>query len=303
MENRNSGIATILVAINNATKGVVKKLIKENWIGLILIFMIPLILLLVFFLPNSIRETLILHRDYSNIYDIFATHFVHEEFSHLISNVITYIIVALILYSLLLALHEKRLFYELFFANCLLIPFFISLIWTPFNKFIWVGVMRSFGFSGIVSSFVGAVIYAYVLFLHEKFKVNSLYALYSSISFVALLFGLFYITFTASTVAIISFVLIYFVWYAYKMIKSIDQKAKMELIQKSKKPILVKILPFDLYLLIFLFSLSLFPIQFVQENTAINFLIHYEGFIMGIAVSFMIHLIDLRKQKRQIINT
>jgi len=282
----------------NTIKGsLVKRLVKQNWVGLTLIFTIPMILFFVFYLPSNVKEMLILHRDYSNVYDVFTTHFVHEEFSRLISNVITYIIVALILYSFLIALREKRLFFKLFFANCLLVPFFISLIWIPFNKFIWVGVMRSFGFSGTVSSFIGAVIYAYVLFLHERLKVNSLYAFSSSISFVALLFGLFYITFTVSTVAIIGFVLIYFAWYAYKTIKSIDPKARMELIEKSKKPILVNILPLNLYLLIFLFSWTLFPIQFVQGNTAINFLIHYEGFLVGITIAHIIHYIDLMKSK------
>lgn len=284
--------------MNTIRKSLFKRLVKQNWIELTTIFTIPIILFLVFYMPSNVKEMLILHRDYSNVYDVFTTHFVHEEFSHLVSNVITYITVALILYSLLLALHKKSLFYKLFFANCLLAPFLVSLIWIPFNKFIWVGIERSFGFSGIVSSLIGTLIFAYVLFLRETLKVKSLYAYLSSIYSVALLFILIYFTFTIVMMAIMSFVIIHFVWYTYKTIKSIDQKAKMKLIEKSKKPILVNLLPLNLYLLIFLFSLGLFPIQFVQGNTAINFLIHYEGFLIGITIAQMIHYIDLMKSKR-----
>jgi hypothetical protein len=58
----------------NATReSFVKKLVKQNWIGLTIIFTIPIILFFVFYVSSNIKEMLILHRDYSNIYDVFTT--------------------------------------------------------------------------------------------------------------------------------------------------------------------------------------------------------------------------------------
>jgi large-conductance mechanosensitive channel len=167
------------------------------------------------------------------------------------------------------------------------------------NHFLWFGSVRGYGFSGVVSSFVGALIFAYVLFLHKTLKVNSLYAYASSVTFVALLFIITYFTFAEITIAIMFFIIVYFVWTTYKTMKSIDLKAKNELIEKKGHPVVVNMLPLNLYLLILFFSLSLFPAQFIQGNMAINFLIHYEGLIIGLGMAYLIHDIDSMRTKKE----
>jgi membrane associated rhomboid family serine protease len=178
--------------MNISYKKVVKSFVTQNWKDLIVIFMIPIALFLLFLLPSNLKELLILHRDYSNIYDIFTTHFIHEEFSHLVDNIIIYMIVTFLLYALLLTLNRKELFYELLIVNLSIVPIVISLIWMPVNKFIWTGALRTFGFSGIVSSISGMVVYAYILLLHKKIKINTFYAYLSSIFFIPLLFTFIY---------------------------------------------------------------------------------------------------------------
>jgi len=270
-------------------KKVVKAFISQNWKDLGIIFMIPIVLFLLFLLPSNLKEMLVLHRDYSNVYDVFTTNFIHDEFSHLALNVMAYTIVILLLYILLLTLNKKELFYKLLIANLSIIPIFISLIWIPVNKFVWNGALRTLGFSGIVSSICGMVVYAYILFLHEKIKINTFYAYLSSIFLIPLLFTLIYFTFSINTLTIIIFLATVFLITAYKTARTIDKKVEANLIKIYKRPKLVKLSLPILYLVVMLFSLALFPRQFVQGNVRINFFIHYVGFIIGTMSYFCIN--------------
>lgn len=149
-------------------KRAIKNFLSQNWKDLIVIFIVPPALFLLFLLPNKVKEMLVLHRDYSNVYDIFTTNFIHEDFSHLAFNITAYAVVILLLYILLLTLNKKELFYTLLILNLSVVPILISLVWIPVNKLVWTGALRTLGFSGIVSSISGMVIYAYILLLHKK---------------------------------------------------------------------------------------------------------------------------------------
>jgi len=186
-------------------------------------------------------------------------------------------------------LNMRRLFYKLFIAGLLVSPIVISLVWIPINKFIWIGSERSFGFSGVVAAFAGMLTYAIIIFLHEKFKVNVIYAYISSMLAVGLFFDLIYIGFQNILTTVVLLAVNLFL--GYKVIKSVDQKSKLELIRKSKFPAIVKFSPYMLYLVIFLFSVSLFPTDIVYQNTIVNFFVHYAGFVIGIAIAYTIHYV------------
>jgi hypothetical protein len=265
-------------------KKVVKDFVSRNWRDLIIIFMIPVALFLLFLLPNNLKEMLVLHKDYSNVYDIFTTNFIHKEFNHLIGNVIVYIGAILLLYFLLLALNKKDLFYKLFIVNLSIVPVLISLIWIPVNRFIWTGPPESLGFSGIVSSICGMVVYAYILLLHEKIKINTFYVYLSSIFLIPLLFTLIYFTFTTGMLMTVIFLTIGFLLTTYNTVRTIDKKA------------VAILFILYLYLIITLFSSLLFP--FLKGgDVKINFFIHYIGFIIGMTISFVIHSIYPSKFK------
>jgi large-conductance mechanosensitive channel len=257
--------------------------------------MIPIVLFLLFLLPGNLKEILVLHRDYSSVYDIFTTNFIHEEFSHLAFNVMAYTIVIFLLYILLLTLNKKELFYKLLIINLSIVPILISLIWIPVNKFRWTGALRTLGFSGIVSSICGMVVYAYILLLHEKIKINTFYAYLSSIFLIPLLFTLTYFTFTRDVVMIIIALAIVFFITTYKTTRTIDKKAEANLLKTSKRPKTVKLLLPILYLILILFSVALFPKEFIQGNIGVNFFIHYTGFIIGTAIFFVVYFICTKK--------
>lgn len=269
--------------------------IQHEWKTILLIFFIPVILFIVFYLPSDIKESLILHKTHVTLINIFTNHFVHEEFTHITFNVISYTIVVPLLLILCYVLQKEKIFYKLFLTNLTLIPIFISLIWIPVNQFIWTGAQKILGFSGIVSSFCGMLIYTYIFLLHEKLKINTTYAYISSLTLTPLLFGLTYFNFSINTLVIMFSLLAVFLFFSYKTVKSVNKKYEADLIKICKKPKLVNSSVFILYLLIFLFSLALFPRNFIYGNVAINFFVHYAGFIIGIAVSFVIYSISTKK--------
>jgi len=217
----------------------------------------------------------------------------HEDFTnHLLPNIFAYFVAVLPLYWVLSKLNERRFFYKLFAFNLLAMPFILSLSWIGACIF-WGIQTRSSGFSGINSTFFGAFIFAYSLFLHETLKVDMHYANLSAIFLAALIFTLTYSTLSMiATTAIAITLLAAFSTLTYKTVKSADSQAKVKLQERIKNPKIAAILtnmliPF-LYLLIFAFNLTLFPTQIVQGNVVVNVFIHYTGFVFGIGTAQLI---------------
>ncbi|MFH7917780.1 MAG: hypothetical protein QW631_00490 [Candidatus Aenigmatarchaeota archaeon] len=267
----------------------IKDFITQNWKDLVLVFITPMILFLLFLLPLDIKEMLVLNRDYPKIYTIFTANFIHEGFDHLKYNIINYILSIFLLYFSVSKINKKYIFGRLLLVNLTLVPISISLIWMSVNKFIWTGVEKTLGFSGIVSSINGAVVYSYIIFLNERVKINKLYATLSSISFSMFILILIYFEFyTRMLIGLIISAIVVFIM-AEKTLKTIDKKTEMKLIKNSKSSIKVRLYLPILYVIVIFFSFQLFPKNFAQGNVLTNFFIHYLGFIIGIATFFVLN--------------
>lgn len=269
-------------------KGENRRQIRRKLFDAVIIASVPIFLTIVFFLPANVKENMILHRDFQNGYDLFLSHYVHEEPNHLVWNILLYLVASYLLYSFLSKLGKPRLFNLIFAINCLILPFILSAIWIPLNKFIFTFAQRTYGFSGIVSAFIGSLVFAYILFLKRKLGIDSSYAYISSLMLVVSLFVIIYFKFLSLEIGIllVLFTLVVFGWAAYRTVRSVEEEAKLELIRYSGKPRLVNFLPFFLYLLIILFSINLFPAQLTQGKAMTNIAIHYFGFILGICFLF-----------------
>jgi len=126
-----------------------------------------------------------------------------EDFAnHLLPNIFAYSIAIIPLHLILSKLNEKRLFYKLFAFNCLAMPFILSLIWIVVCK-LWSWNTRSLGFSGITSAFLGALVFAYALFLNKTLKVDTFYAYTSSILLPLIMLILTYFTYFAPATIIV----------------------------------------------------------------------------------------------------
>jgi len=278
------------------------KYFKRNWKDLITILSVPTLLWFLFFLPANVKESMILHKEYQNGCDLFLSHYVHETYDHIIPNVLFYLVFSFLLYSCLSKLGKEKLFRLIFVVNCIALPFILSFIWIPVNKYFFTTAQRTCGFSGIVAAFMGSFVFSYILFLKVKLNIDEFYAYLSSIILIAFMFTVIYFNVSSTEVIIVLIIVLcitfaIFLWSTYKFIKSIKEEAKLRLIRLSKKRWLVEILPFFHYLLIIALSFALFPRDTSRDSSAINFVMHYFGFILGICVAYQIYAWMERRQK------
>ncbi len=80
-------IILYLFTIFNYAKNTLIKVRK--YLDFLLIALVVIILFaLHFFLPEELKEKLVLHRDYVIGYEIFTHHFIHLDLEHLLGNVV-----------------------------------------------------------------------------------------------------------------------------------------------------------------------------------------------------------------------
>jgi len=149
-------------------------------------FFIPFLLFLLFLLPNSIKDQLILYKNAPRLFSFFTAHFVHKEFEHLLSNVILYKLLVIPVYLLNFHAEQRRNFYLMAFLIFLPLPFLLSTIdlSTPSSSYL--------GFSGIVSAFLGFLPYSALIYFKKSLNWEAGISnflnivLYSSLGFVLL---------------------------------------------------------------------------------------------------------------------
>jgi len=259
---------------------------RENLKGLLVIFSVLLFVLLIFYLPGDVKDSLVLRSDDPCVLGLFMCHFVHFDFcNHLLPNMVVYLTAALLLYFFLIGLNERILFYQFFAFNCLAMPFLLSLIWILANRLAFTWGKASFGFSGIAAAFLGSLVSAYALFLNKLLKIKTNNVCLSALFLIALLFAITYYTPTVTMTALNVIILACFTITAYKTLRSVDCQAKNRLKEKTKKPVIINLLPILLYLIILASSPALFPVQIIVENTTVNIFLHYMGFTIPITVN------------------
>jgi len=260
---------------------------REILLDLSAILAIPLLLSIShFFLPENLKEMLILHKSYLIGYELLTNHFIHGNLQHLQGNILYYLISICLLYFPLLALNKRKLFYTLFILNLTILPIIISLIWIQININILTQqyAQRSFGFSGIVSSFLGMAIYAWILFFNKTLGINTLFAY---ISFILVILVSFAFIYTPNNLLLISSTFSISLILLILTFKSINKRAEEKLVRRVKFPLVVKLLKayiFVLYFGLFAFTFEMFP----YNPAGTNIMVHYIGFVVGISTFFVV---------------
>jgi len=258
----------------------------EILLDLSAILAIPLLLsILHFFLPENLKEMLILHKSYLIGYELLTNHFIHGNLQHLQGNILYYLISICLLYFPLLALNKRKLFHTLFILNLTILPVIISLIWIPINiNILPQQYERTLGFSGIVSSFLGMAVYAWILFFNKTLGINTLFAY---ISYTLVILVSFAFIYTPNNLLLISSTFSISLIFLILTFKSINKKAEENLIIRARFPLIAKLLKayiFVLYLGLFAFAFEMFP----YNHAGTNIMVHYIGFVIGISTFFIV---------------
>ena len=245
---------------------------KSRASDLVLILSVPVLLSLIFLLPESIQNALIL--DYGNysIFNLWSAAFVHRGFNHFSNNLAAYCVLIGPIYLLLVLADERKLFQYTFVSFLFLLPPVIALI-----NIAVLGSGTGAGFSGIGSAFFGLLPVSLFLFIHNKIS-EEVEPTHGVVLFLiaAAIITLTYTSITAAAGILLIAVLLT-IYDIYQIGLDEAKKAAVELTSMEGYFELVMIAG-----LLFLISpILLFPQDIVQYNGAVNILSHYLGLVLG----------------------
>ena len=245
---------------------------KTRASDLALIFSVPVLLSLIFLLPQSIQASLIL--DYGNysIFNLWSSAYVHRGFNHFSNNLGAYCVLIGPIYLLFVLADERKLFRYTFLTLLLILPFVISL-----SNIAALGSGTGAGFSGIGSALFGLLPVSLFLFIHNKVSedIEPAHGVVLFLIAVAIITQI-YVGVTAAAGILL--------FAALLTIHDISQIG-LEEVREAAAELSSMEGYFELVMitgLLFLLSpLMLFPQNIAQDGTTVNILSHYLGLLIG----------------------
>lgn len=117
----------------------------------VLLLALPVVsLVAVFLLPMERRQALAFHAANPTLLTAYTSHFVHYSLSHLLTNLVGYLLLAPLTYVLSVAANRRQQFFVVFGALLLGFPFALSVV-----NLLVVEPATAIGFSGVVLGFFG----------------------------------------------------------------------------------------------------------------------------------------------------
>lgn len=239
---------------------------------LLLIMSVPLILSLVFILPKSIQNGLILEFGSPSIINLWSSAFLHRGLNHFIANTILYCILIVPIYSLFVLAQERTLFRFTFVSFLLVLPAVIALV-----NIAVINQGTGAGFSGIDSAFFGVLPLSFVLFIQnrisseieQRHSVPLFLMIASIIAFVySGVFAFFCFLFVALSLAIYQIYQLGFPEIKKTVNNLLTMRGYLEMVVFSAA-------------LFLLSPVLLFPQEIVQQGHTVNILSHYVGLVFG----------------------
>ena len=252
----------------------------KKWSYVLFFILIPSILILVYLLP--IKQYFILNPSSPTPISIFFSNYTHSEFSHLINNLISYLIVIFLLFNIEI---NKKMFLKVSLLNFLLVPALSSLFIIYFLS----KVPPVQGFSAVVSAFMGYLLYSIYTHLktvyYEKLN-NSFLWLLLMINFV--IWSIF------NKIEFSIFLILITLFLAYinrEPIKEILTQIKSRWNKLISQKFLERFYNITIFIftILFVFSLwSLIPSRIIFGSSLINTPTHYLGYCFGVFIPVLI---------------
>lgn len=246
---------------------------EVNITDILLMASIPLVLTLVFLLPDGVQTGLMLDYQNPTAITLFTAAYVHWGFTHFAANVTSYGFLVVPIYLLCLLAGERRLFWYVFLGFVLVFPFAIaSVTLTATNP------NTGAGFSGIVSAFFGFLPLSLFLFLQSRIS-DSIRPYHAVVLFLVTAghITFIYSGFASLTIGIFLVTGLLARYYVSQIGVEELRNAFEEL--ADAQPYLQLVLVSTLLFL--LFPTVMFPETLVRDGAATNIIAHYAGFSLG----------------------
>ncbi|MEM2109692.1 MAG: hypothetical protein QW327_04315 [Candidatus Odinarchaeota archaeon] len=252
-----------------------------NYLIILLIIIIPVACILLFLLPDEIKQLLMLRSGDWNPLTFFTSIFIHLNQLHLVSNIISFLVISNIIYMINWKTSMEKKILKLMLLTIILIPFIYNILFNIVTTFILHDSFISCGLSTAVAGLTGLTIPSLRVFLTEPIQ-NSSTSNYFSMSLTLLTISII----TVSRILELLFLTIFIITLACSLILILKiQQPITTLIKKDlymKLRFLVTILALVIYYtLVYL----LFPANIVTlEGSVIDVLAHLTGLFAGIGL-------------------
>lgn len=254
----------------------------------IFFILVPLILFVIYLLPENIRNIFILYPSNPTIISIFLSNYTHTGFAHLSGNVIKYFVVGFLIF--VFETDRKR-----FSINMLLLFTVLPVVCSLLTLY-YLPNSVSWGFSGLVAGWMGYLLYAVYGYIKEEWGI----ALNANFVFLIVMINLLILLSIYKWLGGMYALLLLFLLILIVLIRNDLRAMVRKLINiafgmglrkswKSFEFISVKIPIFVLTIIFLLFGFfDLFPPQIKINGDIVNILVHYAGYCFGVFVPLMI---------------
>ena len=266
-------------------KNIIKTAIIKNKTEIIIIFLIvPLIVLILSFLPLSIRDRLKVNLLEFNIITFYTAVFTHDSFEHFLGNITVYYLYTFFAYLINLISQKRKWFIKNYMLFFLVLPpiMYTALIFV--NRF-YLGnrLHLGCGLSGILSAILGLLPASFLIFLENsdiEARLNEMFLLIISASTLSIS----YIYKDGYLPFVIAPTVVFLLWRNRKGIEAIGQFIK-ELIYQD---FFSSTLAVSVIILYFTGMIAIFPKTIIQEGGIVDIFTHCVGWALGIFLSFFL---------------
>lgn len=252
----------------------------------LLILILPILATFLMLLPDNIREQLKLNVHNPSWWQFLTSSFIHQDFTHLSSNVSLFLLLGFVQIMLIAKLgKQKRYFYLLYFTS-VTFPILSSIVVSTWYPKLVPNILSSSGMSGIVSAMLGFLPTFWVIALSKIRNTKLLDVNFFNIilTYVATSLVFIYYPYHKNTLLLVGLPLLMAVFvFLYR--KKIVEIAKGTIIQ-SKGNVIIYLLLLFYPIFFFVAPNGLFPTQLIQNGSFVDFLVHYFGIFYGFSVSF-----------------
>jgi hypothetical protein len=269
------------------------KNVSIGFVGSIYFLIIPLIIILIYLLPESTKIALSLNTGNPSLCCLITSGYTHLTFNHFFYNFVIYLFIILFIFYF-----DSKRDIKLLFLNLIL----IFLILQIFYSLLSIGLFSYFGkhvldkgFSTILAGLIGYLPISYVYFLKNKEKIDFKNSYYLLLLFFS--FNLSLITLINGWYLVLIILIPFFLICLYLSFHDL-QKIQDFFIDLSRKKSFGSLYILIVGMLLCLFAaIGLFPASLKGDSGITNIFAHYVGFVYGFTIPTFVSLKLLKWKK------
>lgn len=259
------------------------ELLDSHWVRTlecVVLVAIPSVLVMIFALPTTFRESLRLDYTDPTLLTAYASHFVHFDTGHLLVNIFGYVVCVGLAYGCCLSSGRRNEFWIGFATVFLVFPLVFSVL-----NILPLRPRMGYGFSGIVLAFVGFLPLGLVWFMEDaidsRFRNEHALMLFflgaTLVAFIHLPTSLLHRTVVISAITV----------GGVAVIPVVRQVSIRTLVARGLPQIGCLELAGVTFLVYFTMIVISFPVQTGQSGTIVNVYLHFLGFTFGFLIPFL----------------